>query len=409
MASHRSTCKTLLGAICLYHFSQIIFAEDLLEKCRKDKTFRHAENSDIGVTCGSERVSLSILLCPIYFNGFNESLMSLNGLHSKPSCKGIADWTIIPPVLNFSISITEKAINECKSSLTITQEPGTGDFAHFSMVQKINVSGSICSHDPTNRDITYFPDVMYMFSCSYPLQYLIHNTRMNVSSVSLAVKDTNGSFISTLRMELYGSHRHGLRMPIDLKTRIWVQVSASNLTAKFHVLLDRCYTTSTPFSSSTYYDLFVGCNHDPQTVMEVNGEEQVARFSFEAFRFLESTNLPVSTYYVHCVTRLCLDTVCGSLIQDCSARGKRSVNEPDTSVTDRATVTSGPITINIDNGYLLTGNGFGDETDKTVVAVSVIAGIIGVICLTLVAFIVYNKYYTKIMPELGKTIIYPQD
>lgn len=281
----------------------------------------------------------------------------------------------------------------------------------MSMVQHINISGSICSHDTANHTISYDQEAMYMFSCRYPLQYIIHNAKMNVTSVSLVVKDTNGSFISTLRLEIFGNEAYDrmLMMPVKLKEKIWVQVIASNLTSKFHVLLDRCYCTAAPYATSTYHDLFVGCNHDPQTRIGINGLQQYARFSFEAFRFLEATNLTVSTYYVQCITRLCVDSICPSLMKSCLPRGRRSVYEPDTSVSETATVTSGPITINLENGYLLTGKGFGHEADKTVTAVSVIAGIIGVICLTLVAFIVYNKYYEKIMPGLSRTIMYNQE
>lgn len=57
------------------------------------------------------------------------------------------------------------------------------------------------------------------------------------------------------------------------------------------------------------------CNQDGQTVMGVNGEQQTARFSFEAFRFTHSIEAPLSTYYVHCATRLCVSTFCPTLTQ----------------------------------------------------------------------------------------------
>lgn len=57
---------------------------------------------------------------------------------------------------------------------------GTGVFADFSTVQHINISGMICSEDPTTGAITYHQEVMYAFSCRYPLQYLVNNTQMSV-------------------------------------------------------------------------------------------------------------------------------------------------------------------------------------------------------------------------------------
>lgn len=76
-------------------------------------------NTDIQVSCGAERVNLQILLCPIYFNGYNESLVSLNSQHSKQQCKGTADWTADPPVVKFNFSITEEAINACSNTMTV--------------------------------------------------------------------------------------------------------------------------------------------------------------------------------------------------------------------------------------------------------------------------------------------------
>ncbi|CAF88840.1 unnamed protein product, partial [Tetraodon nigroviridis] len=106
----------------------------------------------------------------------------------------------------------------------------------------------------------------------------------------------------------------------------------------FNVHLDRCYATASPFPLNTsFYDLFVGCNVDGQTVIGVNGDEQVARFSFEAFRFIHSTEATFSTYYVHCATRLCVNDFCTSLNQG-------------TTVSDMATVSSTPISVRLDRG-----------------------------------------------------------
>lgn len=149
---------------------------------------------------------------------------------------------------------------------------------------------------------------------------------------------------------------------------------------RFHVLLDRCYATTTPFPINTpHHDLFVGwvtrqqrwkvrrkekggltclfgeystrpwslvtrgvgagflnssevkynsvpsigfsslsswrCDRDGQTVIALNGQQQEARFSFETFRFIETMDAIVSTYYLHCATRLCLNSFCSSVLQ----------------------------------------------------------------------------------------------
>ncbi|XP_031651542.1 zona pellucida-like domain-containing protein 1 [Oncorhynchus kisutch] len=87
------------------------------------------------------------------------------------------------------------------------------------------------------------------------------------SGVSLAVRENSGSFISALSMWLYSDtdYTQKLIVPengINLKTRIFVGVKATNQTERFHILLDRCYTATSPIpNNSTYYDLFVGCTY----------------------------------------------------------------------------------------------------------------------------------------------------
>ncbi|XP_051257568.1 zona pellucida-like domain-containing protein 1 [Dicentrarchus labrax] len=401
-------------ALLTYYLATLFLAQ-CQNPCIGHSTFKSPDNSDIEVLCGSQNVDLQILLCPIYFNGYNESLLALNSEHSKHQCKGTPDWSVDPPVVRFNFSITEEAISACSSELTVTEEAGTGLFADFSHVQYITISGMICSKDPTTGAITYHQEVMYRFSCRYPLQYLVNNTQMSVSGVSLAVKDNNGSFVSTLSMRLYAdkSYSSVLQIPpvgLELKTRIFVEVKASNLTNRFNVLLDRCYATTSPFPVNTsHHDLFVGCNRDGQTVMGVNGLQQEARFSFEAFRFIHNTDQTFSTYYVHCATRLCVNSFCPNLVQNCTnSRRRRSVSDNQgTKVSDMATITSGPITTRLDNGYLMTSGGAQQtHMNSSMLAVSVVAGIVGAICLTLVAFIVHQMYNSKI--SFNKTILYPQ-
>lgn len=55
------------------------------------------------------------------------------------------------------------------------------------------------------------------------------------------------------------------------------------------------------------------CNRDPQTKVDLNGEKQEAHFSFEAFRFVQHKNKTVSTFFLHCVTRLCEPSACSKL------------------------------------------------------------------------------------------------
>uniref|UniRef100_A0A674NX10 Si:dkey-4p15.5 n=1 Tax=Takifugu rubripes TaxID=31033 RepID=A0A674NX10_TAKRU len=274
-----------------------------------------AENSDISVVCGTQYMDLSIYICPVYHARYNESLMAVNNV-DRPECYGTAVWNVDPPLLTFRFPINESAIASCNNTFTVFPNTIFSEgFADFSNVQYVNISGVINSIDPSSGMITYSPQILYKFSCLYPMQYLLNNTEMAV----LAIKDNNGTFSSTLSMELYQDQQYQqiLSIPptgLNLKTKIYVAVAATNLTNRFNVLLDRCYATTSPNpNDDKYYDLFVGCTRDAQTKLEQNGEAQSANFSFEAFRFVEHKNQPISTFYLHCITRLCEVSSCASL------------------------------------------------------------------------------------------------
>ncbi|XP_037836465.1 zona pellucida-like domain-containing protein 1 [Kryptolebias marmoratus] len=319
------------------------------QQCITSDTNRAPENSDITVTCGTQYMDLSIYLCPMYNAQYNESLMVLNNQINNPACYGKADFTTTPPVLKFRFPINDTSSASCANKYVITNEAGTGVFAQFSNVQFVNISGAVTAIDPSAGTITYREQILYFFSCYYPLQYLLNNTDLSVSGVNVAIRDNNGSFISTLSMKLYSDaqYQQTLIIPptgLNLKTKVYVEVKALNLTEKFHVLLDRCFATTSPLPvQSTYYDLFVGCDHDPQTVVDVNGVSQSARFHFEAFRFVEHKNQTVSTFYLHCTTRLCETATCASLKPVCSKRRKREAQNDDLPT---ATVTSPAFYVN---------------------------------------------------------------
>ncbi|XP_029302362.1 zona pellucida-like domain-containing protein 1 [Cottoperca gobio] len=326
------------------------------EACTISNTNRPPENSDITVVCGTEYMDLSIYLCPMYQAFYNETLMVLNNQINTPECYGTADWSVDPPVLKFRFPMNESAVSSCNNNFKIINEVGTAEFADFSNVQFVNISGTVTSIDPTLGMITYRRKILYKFSCFYPMQYLLNNTQLSVSGSNLAIQDNNGSFISTLSMQLYQDelYQEMLSIPqtgLSLNTMIYVAVKATNLTDRFNVLLDRCYASTRPYPMlNTYYDLFVGCQRDKQTKVELNGVSQEAHFSFETFRFVEHKNQTVSTFYLHCVTRLCEASSCSSLMPDCGASLRRWKREAE-YVSSSTTITSPAILV----GNLSTG------------------------------------------------------
>ncbi|XP_019910193.3 zona pellucida-like domain-containing protein 1 [Esox lucius] len=266
---------------------------------------------------------------------------------NDPTCKGTVDVSVTPPVLRFKLSLNNT--NSCGSIVRTFSAPGTGVFSDFSNIQTVNISGIVRSSDPTIGTVTYNADLKYFYSCAYPLEYLINNTQISVSAASIAVKDNNGSFISTLSLALYGdvNYTSPLAIPakgLDLRTPIYTQVQATNLTSQYYVLLDRCYASVSALpANSTYFNLFVPCNVNPMTTILENGQSQHARFYFPAFRFMEQQNQLISTYYIHCIVRLCEVSTC-SAFKQCSRR-RRSVDPSiQAGATDYQTISSPPIT-----------------------------------------------------------------
>lgn len=123
----------------------------------------------------------------------------------------------------------------CGSIFRTTSAPGTGIFSDFSSIETMNISGVVQSFEPTTGKISYKTELMYYYSCSYPLEYMINYTQLNVSATSIIVKDNNGSFISTLSMKLFSdaNYTQPLVIPqwgIELRTDVYVEIKATNLT-----------------------------------------------------------------------------------------------------------------------------------------------------------------------------------
>ncbi|XP_078088212.1 zona pellucida-like domain-containing protein 1, partial [Mustelus asterias] len=368
-----------------------------------------ADNNDIKVTCGTQDVQLSIFLCPIYFAGYNESQVALNSKFDDNKCKGTVDASVSPPLLRFSFPISYTNSTFCGNKLEITSAEGTGAFKDFSKIQSVEVSGTIETNDPIANVITYNQELLYLYSCSYPLEYFINDTRVDVAGVSIAIKDNNGTFRSTLALQLYSDaeYTNALIIPesgLILKTKIYVEVKAINLTSKFNVLLDRCYASTSPFhlNSSQTYDLFIGCNKEEQTNIVSNGKDQFARFYFEAFRFTEHRNLSVSTFYLHCITRLCAKTACSEFYK-CNRKKREapiivSTPVPD-EVSDPSTIISEPILTKNDN-VVNTDDDSALATQQAIevyTGLGVGVGILAVICVAMMAggVLVYRKFQQK--------------
>ncbi|XP_043927921.1 zona pellucida-like domain-containing protein 1 [Protopterus annectens] len=303
-------------------------------------------------------MEVAVYLCPLYYIGFNESLLALNEVFDHKECKGEVDTSGEFPLLKFKVPLNNTST--CGSNFQITTDYNSALFKDFSNIQSVNISGYIKTYDPSVGTVSYMQDVVYKYSCVYPLEYFVNNTRLDVAGVAVAVKDGNGTLISMLTLKLYCDENctHPIQIPstgLMLKTQIFAEIRAQNLSSKFNVLLDHCFASvACTLSNSTIYDLFLGCSKDQQTQIIFNGKGQQARFSFTAFRFTEHKNLPVSTFCLHCVTRICEKKSCNNFIPVCAK--KRSVRSYDFSVSpddisEAETVSSQILVIANENEY----------------------------------------------------------
>ncbi|XP_043927922.1 zona pellucida-like domain-containing protein 1 [Protopterus annectens] len=178
--------------------------------------------------------------------------------------------------------------------------------------------------------------------------------QLDKSAAAISVKDSNGTFISTLNLLLYSdsTYSHHLTVPsagLPLKTKVYAAVRATNLDGRWNVLMDYCYTTpSGNPNDELRYDLFLSCDKDPQTTIIENGRSQMGKFSFEVFRFVKHKNQKMSTVFLHCVTKLCRAEDCTSLTPNCYYRRRRRRDIITTAATvqgisGNAVLTAGPI------------------------------------------------------------------
>nr|XP_020441920.1 zona pellucida-like domain-containing protein 1 [Monopterus albus] len=358
---------------------------------------RRPQLNDISVQCGTSSISLAIQFCPVLYSGYNESLLILNN-NLNPGCNGTLDTSVSPPVVRFTFPIN--LTNACGSSFKTVSAAGTDLFSDFSNIQTVSVCGMVKSFDPTTGTVTYNTELKYYYSCSYPLEYILNNTEVDVTGQSIAATLNNGSFLSTLSMKLFSdtTYTTPLLMPstgILMRTNVYVEVKATNLTTQYNVLLDRCYASISALpSNSTYFNLFVPCTNDRMTTMLVNGMNQSARFYFPAFRFLEQQNQSVSTYYLHCITRLCEPNSCAAFKQCSGTRRKRAADgTDDTSVTKPYTISSPAIVTQADTPLSNQNLKNAENNAGTTTKLGVSVGILAVACV--IAFIVGAVFYRR--------------
>ncbi|XP_005800962.3 zona pellucida-like domain-containing protein 1 [Xiphophorus maculatus] len=358
--------------------------------CDANYHSRFPAERDISIYCGVQTITLKINFCPVLYSGYTAADLALNGQHGDAQCRGFVNNNTFPTAVLFSISLS--TLEACGNSLVVSTAHGVNAYGNMSLVQIGNISGYIDTPDPPTI-ISYLPGLQYKFSCSYPLEYLVNNSQLASSSAAVSVKDSNGTFVSTLSMILYNDSTYSqpLSIPMTglaLKTRVFAAVKATNLDKRWNILMDYCYTTpSGNPNDELRYDLFFGCSKDPQTTVFENGKSQMGRFSFEVFRFVKHRHQKMSTVFLHCVTKLCRADDCIMLIPICGRRRRRDGEQSLDSrpvASGSAVITAGPIITRSDetpvnNSQLAIGNSSRPLNALTIALISGVA-ILGGVC-----------------------------
>ncbi|KAI5098800.1 zona pellucida-like domain-containing protein 1 [Silurus meridionalis] len=284
---------------------------------------RVPNNDDLRVHCGVNSINLEVNLCTAQWAGFDPMGLALNGMHNNTQCKGTIDTSVDPPVIRYQLAVNDSQGNLCRQSLQIVNEvpSASGPFSQFSTIQSVIITSYIDTPSSSSGVVSYSTDLFYHFTCRYPLEYLINNTEIVASSVSVATNDKNGSFIDTLSMSVYNDTTFSYQLVVppsglQLRTKVYVEAKAVNLSGK--------------------------CNSDSRTSILSNGVSKIGRFSFEAFRFVEHRNQDKSSIFIHCILRLCEPDKCLNIINACNGRKKRAVEAVPGQATT-TTVSMGPL------------------------------------------------------------------
>uniref|UniRef100_A0A3Q1IQA4 Zona pellucida-like domain-containing protein 1 n=1 Tax=Anabas testudineus TaxID=64144 RepID=A0A3Q1IQA4_ANATE len=304
---------------------------------------RFPAERDISVYCGVQTITLKVNFCPVLFSGYTDTDLALNGRHGDAHCRGFINNNTFPTVVIFSISLA--ALESCGNSLVVSTAQGPNAYGNLSLVQIGNISGYIDTPDPPTI-ISYLPGLLYKFSCSYPLEYLVNNTQLASKGVSKCDECVANASVVCVQDSLYIQQLSIPMAGLTLKTRVFAAVKATNLDRRWNVLMDYCYTTpSGNPNDDLRYDLFFSCEKDPQTTVFENGKSQMGRFAFEVFRFVKHKNQRMSTVFLHCVTKLCRADDCPMLMPICGSRKRRDVSEGKESnaASGNAVLTAGPI------------------------------------------------------------------
>lgn len=113
--------------------------------------------TDISVDCGTTYIRLSILACPVFYTGYNESLLILNQIEGDSACTGTLDESVTPPVVRFTFPINSTtacgSIFRVRSCFVDIPSVTVSQLQHIDMGNHIQTETHTCSNVYSKRNM----------------------------------------------------------------------------------------------------------------------------------------------------------------------------------------------------------------------------------------------------------------
>ncbi|XP_075998142.1 zona pellucida glycoprotein d [Genypterus blacodes] len=278
------------------------------DRCEKD--------AQIKILCGKNFISIRVL--EDFFQYYN---VPLESVHLPNRSCGVQREVM--DGVTFFMSRTPK-----EKYLICGGKPLEKNITH------ISYSLSLLSEPQVKENIIRDPVIKMEYTCVYPYVRTVSLPFAIVpfsTEMVLRVDDLD----ATIEMMLYTDHTYTTAYSsaptIELRGKVYVEVTVSEPADFFLLRLDECWATQSPQPNTTdglhHVLLFNGCVNDDTVVFhngtpgqsEHNGASPTIRYSFDMFRFLSEEQ----DLYLHCSVQLCERDDLESCTPNCNSISKR--------------------------------------------------------------------------------------
>ncbi|XP_072520303.1 zona pellucida glycoprotein d [Salminus brasiliensis] len=307
------------------------------------------------VVCSKDFISISVI--EDFFSYYSVDVDSIHLLNSscrakKENTTGSVYYTVQTPKEQYEACggrPVQKNLSHIAYSLMLMSDPQV----YENIVR-----------DPVIK-IEYTCVYPYIHNVSLPFPILPFSSELVMQVGELEVKMELSLFKDQTYTEAFRS-----TPTVQLRDRVFVQVSVTEPQDFFNLRVDECWATQTPKPNKTlslFHTLLLnGCVND-ETVSFLskatnyrngtvgqeghNGQGSTVRFSFDMFRFVTEPH----ELYLHCSVQLCTQDHAGSCITECKSIIKReaAMREPPQGL-----LSYGPIRVQVPErpmfNYLLT-------------------------------------------------------